>query len=419
MAAILNQVFQKVQELPPLPVAVQKLCSLADNMEADSDEMTQIISMDEALTTKVLRVANSGLYGLSHQSTTVAEAIVLLGLKELQNVALAFSLMDYNSGAAGKCSLQREDLWKHALSAAFGARLAAQRFGVPNNDEVYVGGLLHDIGKIVFMDFFGEKYNDVLVKALEGQKNLAALEKEAFGINHAKLAHELCRRWKLPPALCKMIDQHSIYVDDMESSTIQDLICCSLEMGDCLSRMGQMGFDGEPAVGGDFLQVLEALEVDFGELHEMLSTMKEEARKAENFFGVKGTTKLPSAAGRDTPMIGVVMKNERAVAIAKLVIDGMGYVPNSDLEVVTEKAPFLAVLVDDAPPAPLLESCEPLQVPVLNFAQWHRENNPSRRITQFHVHRMQAWLTERFNTFLAGMRERAASKPADSPEGQP
>jgi putative nucleotidyltransferase with HDIG domain len=410
MASVREQVIRKVAELPPLPVAVQKLCSLAGNAEADSDEMAEVISKDEALTIKILRIANSGFYGMSRQSNTVAEAIILLGLKELRSVALAFTVMDYDSKATVKCSLLREDLWKHSLSVANASRTIAQRFGVPNTEEIYVGALLHDIGKLVFMNHFAEKYNEVLARALDGQKTLPVLEKEAFGLNHAVLAHELCRHWKLPSSLCKMIDQHSIYVSDMDSSTIQDLICCSLEMGDCLSRMGQIGFDGDPVVGGEFLAVLEALEVDFGELHEMLSTTKEEARKAEKFFSLKGSRKIPDSPDRKAPMVGVVMKNDRALTIAKLVIDGMGYIPNSDMEIVTEKAPFLAVLVDDTPPEPLIESCTQLQVPVLNFAQWHKENNPSLRVSQYNVYRMEAWLGQKLTEFKAELLARGQAK---------
>ncbi|MDD2708694.1 MAG: HDOD domain-containing protein [Verrucomicrobiae bacterium] len=391
-----NQIYQKVQELPPLPLAMQKLCSIAGNTEVDADELVRVISMDEGLTTKLLRVANSGHYGMGRESVTVSDVLMVLGLKEIQNVAIAMTLIDFKTGVEGNCRLKRECLWQHSLAVASSMRLIAPLFGLPNPDELYVGGLLHDIGKIIFSDYFAGQYNEVLERTAMGQRTLKAAEREAFGINYAALGHEVCCHWKLPPAIRKMVDHQAIFISDKASASVQELTAGAMEVANGLVRLARIGDDGDPVIGGDFFQVLQALEIDFGDLREFLPVIQEEARQAEKFLGLKGAMPIPQSPGPSAPMVGILLKNDRGREILKLALLGSGCLPNDNVEVVTEKIPLLAMLIDDQPPEALIQSCEQFQVPTLNFALWHRENNPSGRTSQFDHVRLGEWLDKSF-----------------------
>ncbi|MFZ5808891.1 MAG: HDOD domain-containing protein [Chloroflexota bacterium] len=201
----LDDLIKRVGELPPMPQVAQKALDLIRDPKSDMGSVAKILAMDEAMTSLVLRWANSAYYGLKYPVSTVHQAVTYLGYRTLHSLILAASVAAFLERPAPGYALERGDLWRHSIAVAAGARLIAADFGQKIAEEAYHAGLLCDIGKLALEillrntntnlpDWQGQSFND--------------LESAHFGIDHAALGAELAQRWRLPPPLIDAIAHH-------------------------------------------------------------------------------------------------------------------------------------------------------------------------------------------------------------------
>jgi putative nucleotidyltransferase with HDIG domain len=201
----LDDLIKRVGELPPMPQVAQKALDLIRDPKSDMGSVAKILAMDEAMTSLVLRWANSAYYGLKYPVSTVHQAVTYLGYRTLHSLILAASVAAFLERPAPGYALERGDLWRHSIAVAAGARLIAADFGQKIAEEAYHAGLLCDIGKLALEillrntntnlpDWQGQSFND--------------LESAHFGIDHAALGAELALRWRLPPPLIDAIAHH-------------------------------------------------------------------------------------------------------------------------------------------------------------------------------------------------------------------
>jgi putative nucleotidyltransferase with HDIG domain len=201
----LKLLIARVGELPPMPRVAQKALELIRDPNSDMTGLARILSMDEAMTSLVLRWANSAYYGLKFPVSTVQGAVTYLGLRTLHSLVLAASVASLLDRSIPGYGLERGELWRHSLGVAAGARLIAARFGPQVAEEAYHAGLLCDIGKLAY---------EILLRNLDTSaadwqnRSFSDLEQEHFGVDHASLGAELARRWRLPAPLVDAIENH-------------------------------------------------------------------------------------------------------------------------------------------------------------------------------------------------------------------
>jgi putative nucleotidyltransferase with HDIG domain len=198
-ANTLNKVVGRLQDLPPMPEAVQEAMRLMESPNADASEISAAIERDPALTAKFLKLSNSSYYGLKRQVSSIRLALVVLGMREVRNVLLGMAAFDVAHGRIQGDPLI-QDLWRHSLEvAALSKKLGAElHLGLQGED--FVAGLLHDVGKAVMLFQFGQKYRDLGRKATP-EEPLHVREKSEFEINHAEVGAALLQHWSLPEAL--------------------------------------------------------------------------------------------------------------------------------------------------------------------------------------------------------------------------
>ena len=201
----IDELITRVGELPPMPRVAQRSLELIRDPDSNMADLAKVLSMDEAMTSLVLRWANSAYYGLRYPVATVQQAVAYLGQRTLHSLILAASVAALLDRAVPGYNLERGELWKHALGVAAGARIIAQKFGQSVAEEAYHAGLLCDIGKLAM---------EILLRGIdtstqEWQNNpFPELEATHFGVDHAELGAELGRRWRLPPPLIDAIANH-------------------------------------------------------------------------------------------------------------------------------------------------------------------------------------------------------------------
>jgi putative nucleotidyltransferase with HDIG domain len=200
-----STLMDRIGELPPMPQVAKKAMEVIRDPESNMASLAKIVSMDEAMTTMVLRWVNSAYYGLKYPVATVQQAITFLGQRTLHSLILATSVASILEQPAPGYGLDRGDLWKHAIGVAAGARLIATKLGQQLSEEAYYAGLLCDIGKLAFEVVL--RNVDLDQREWQG-KSFEILEQEHFGVDHAALGAELASRWRLPSKLVDAIACH-------------------------------------------------------------------------------------------------------------------------------------------------------------------------------------------------------------------
>jgi len=225
-----------VPELRPFPAVATRVVSACRDPATPLREVASIIECDPAYASKLLRMANSSVYGLTGSIRTVKQALVVLGLRQVRNLALTLAGAElFDSSAGGQKWLT--DLWEHSLGCAAVARVLAGLTGRVDPEEAFLAGIFHDTGKLVMSDLLGGDYDECL--NVEHDEELCRLEESRFGTTHAQVGERCGEFWGLPPEVTGAIGMHH-QMPQPEDIEQVDLATC-LAAADQLCRCWQIG----------------------------------------------------------------------------------------------------------------------------------------------------------------------------------
>ena len=156
----LKKITESIIGLPTLPTVVTQMISLIDNPTTSAKDVAKLISTDQALTAKMLKLANSAFYGFPREIATVNHAVVVLGFETVKSLGLSVSVLERFSGVSSNGDFDRQRFWEHSIACAVAARILATkvRYRTRGQGEAFAGGILHDIGKLVLGFFFWEHF---------------------------------------------------------------------------------------------------------------------------------------------------------------------------------------------------------------------------------------------------------------------
>lgn len=267
----------RVTELSSLPEVTARIITVAENPEATASDMHEVVKSDPALAAKLLKVVNSAFYGLPSQIASLERAILMLGLSVVKNLALATSLTRLLKAERIAEPFGPRDLWRHCVSVAVCARMVARHARLPQPDEAFVAGLVHDMGLMVEQQLFAAKLGEVATRCHAAPQNFCAAEETAVGADHQAIGSVLAMRWKFPPGLRHAIAYHhepsSLQPEFQKLATVvyvADTLCCHGRHGFWLTAQTQ-------EISDWMLQLLGLTSERMGEITESLPEMLEEA----------------------------------------------------------------------------------------------------------------------------------------------
>jgi putative nucleotidyltransferase with HDIG domain len=203
--ASLDQIVCGIGDLPSSPAIVSAVMGMASDLNTQLAEIGKVVSADQSLTVKVLRLSNSSFYGRMKQVSTVEQAIVTLGYYTLRSLVVASSTHSIYRKKDPARFLPV--LWEHSLGSAVAARLLGRRIRHPQTEEAFIGGLLHDVGKLVLTQNLQGDFKALRTDA-ETDGDWCRAERAMLGFTHIDVGVALLTKWNFPRTLIDAIALH-------------------------------------------------------------------------------------------------------------------------------------------------------------------------------------------------------------------
>ncbi len=219
------RIVETAEDFPTLSTVATHIAQMTADLQAPVSEVARLISMDVALSTKLLRLVNSSFYGLSGKVSEIPQAISILGYRKVGSLALGLAVMESFSRpiAAG---FDLKLFWERSVCNAVAAGLIAARLRRNLPAEVFTAGLLQDIGCLFLAQYFPAEYGGVVGMSRALNVHPAVAEREVLGLDHAGVGALLARHWRLPPIFEETIrEHHFVELDtDVSASPLADTI---------------------------------------------------------------------------------------------------------------------------------------------------------------------------------------------------
>ena len=281
----IDKILASVEEIPPMPAATLKLMNLTDSETSSAGDLGKVISMDQGLTAKVLRLTNSPFYGLPTKVTSVKQAVALLGFKQVRNIALSTEFSKSLNKAFDGYLLGKGELWRHAVATGAIASGIAKKKEPRLADTVFTAGMVHNIGRTLLSGPLLASFSQVkaLVKSEDIPFNEA--EKKVFGIDHGEAGAKLAQKWKFPAELVEAIKLHH---DPWKASPNARKLVSLIHIADIIVMYGGVG------VGGDGLnyrldeRTLQLLNVNESAVDQFILDLQTGTKDIDDF--VKNST---------------------------------------------------------------------------------------------------------------------------------
>ena len=199
--AIVNKALAAIGEIATLPEVTVKIIEVVEDPKGTARDLHEVIKRDPALSAKVLKVVNSAFYGLPGQVASVDRAIVLLGLSAVKNIAIAASISRMFKGAKATDAFDAKALWRHSLAVGVAAKMISTAAGdVAGQDEMFLAGLIHDLGLLMERQAFPEELNTIVSKVSAGEGTFLEMERAVLGATHQDFGDGLTTKWEIPQA---------------------------------------------------------------------------------------------------------------------------------------------------------------------------------------------------------------------------
>lgn len=270
----LDRIVSTVGELPPVPSVISIAVGLTSNLHSDISDVSKVLSSDQSLVAKILRLSNSPYYGRSREVKTVHEAIVVLGFDVLRSIVVAASAYVMYSGKDGSGSCAK--LWRHSVSTAIAARQIGEHLKLPDKEEVFIAGLLHDIGKLVLMQKLPELYQKVISEVERTTCSFTAVESRSLGFDHCDVASLLLSEWAFPRSLVQAISRHHRPPSFQAGEAIPNAQVVNL--ANCVAKNIEIGFNDQRVQTLTNLDSARAMGLDEKSLDSILEESREHYR---------------------------------------------------------------------------------------------------------------------------------------------
>jgi len=242
----------KIESMPALPTVAFRVMNVTADPKSTANDLMKIINPDVSLTTKILKIANSPFYGLAREISSLQHAVTVLGFKEIRNLVISTVAFESFKSLKQSENFNINKFWKHSFCCGIAAKIIATELKCSGN-ELFVAGLIHDIGKLaMYVAFPAEfkKYTE-LITPLKIKYTVFDVEKDIFGMTHDEAGMKLLEKWLFPKNLISAVGFHH-HPEKADNNSISPLI---IHIADILTHIYEMSIDEEADEGGNINNV--------------------------------------------------------------------------------------------------------------------------------------------------------------------
>lgn len=224
----LENLVEKAGDMKVFPAVARKVMEMVDRDDVSGTLLAEAISKDQALSAHLLKAANSALYGLPREITTILMAVSVLGFRNIRDM----TIMATTRGVYKRFGITEKMLWTHSVSAAIGAKMIATKYARLVSDDAFICGLLHDVGKVILNNECPEAFSQVMMKTYNEGASSVQAELDVFGYTHTEVGSSVTTSWNYPKLIPTLILQHHRDEEKRprmeDSSTLKVLACVDL-----------------------------------------------------------------------------------------------------------------------------------------------------------------------------------------------
>lgn len=261
---IKGQILQ-VKDLPTLPHVLDEVTKLVSDPDTSSEAIAKVISTDQVLSAKVLKMVNSPIYGFPGRISSIQHALVLLGFNVIRGIIISTSVFDMMVAAM-------KGLWEHSLGCATACNIVARRAGFEDPEEYAVAGLLHDLGKVVTAVQLPEVHQNIVETVQAKNLTYFQAEKDVLGFGHDRINAWLARHWGLPPNIRESMSRHHA----PQLAEFYKPMSCVVHIGDFLVRLFEFGNSGDDQTAYLRPEALMELKFKMSDLDKVMDEMADQ-----------------------------------------------------------------------------------------------------------------------------------------------
>ena len=262
-----------VGDLPPMPQVASKALQMVEDPDATANDLSELLATDPTLAVRVLKIANSAMFSRQREITTINQAVMMIGIKALKGIIVAAVLKQLNKSQ----TIMERMVWEASMAGAFAASLVAKKLRRRYLDEIFLLGLLHNLGQFVLLTKpdTAKDYNQVLgIVQGEGQE-FSTAEQSVFGFSHTLIGALVCKKWNFPPEVCQVILHYKDPWIDNKPENEQEDKSAVLCTGEMLLRYSNLGTPPSyPEQSENLKKLLTVLGIEAAQCEAVIEELK-------------------------------------------------------------------------------------------------------------------------------------------------
>ncbi len=287
-------IVRQLESLPTLSAVATKLLRSATAEDISVKEVVSLIESDQTLTARLLSLASKAHLGLGSSVNTVEKAVLMLGFEAVRNMVLSVKVFEtFGSGSNAESGFDRVEFWKHSLAVACAAQLIGEK--LPNKSaldqsELFVCGLLHDIGKVALDTALPKSFARIAKIAENNRSSIADVERRILGIDHCGFGKRLGEYWKLPEPIVNTIWLHHHKASNLPESISYRELAEIIYLADLIAREQRIGFSGNFIFADNAEDLCKQMGIDADGYQDILTNLRSAIGERAEFLGLNDIT---------------------------------------------------------------------------------------------------------------------------------
>lgn len=266
--------------LPEIPAVVFELNEVISNPMSSAANIAAVVNRSPSLTALLLKIVNSSFYGFPAKIDKVSHAVTLIGTREISGLALGISILSIFKNIP-KEIIDMYAFLKHSLACGILARVLAAHLNSPQTEQLFVSGLLHDLGRLILYIHFPKESHNIIIRSRNRSELLYKEEKEYLGCNHAQVGRQLMKQWKLPVML-----ENNVLYHHKPSGAQQPFPATIVHLADVIVNSLGIGSSGERFVPPLDYAALENLAMSPSSFEKLIGLATHQIKALETILHV-------------------------------------------------------------------------------------------------------------------------------------